>query len=83
MQWPAISLRAGMVAGALLIWYWTQSLIARKAALQGGMGDVVHELTAGWHQFFCLNPKAPSLLQRYHAGFHRHWIHGCDESAGL
>ena len=49
LNWPAIGLRAGVVAGALVAWFWTQSLIARKSAPKEGIGDVVHDLTAGWH----------------------------------
>src|SRR5262245_14414826 len=58
LHWPAIGVRAGVVAGALVLWFWTQSLIARKAAAKNGVGDVVHELTARWHRFFIMNPRA-------------------------
>jgi membrane-associated phospholipid phosphatase len=58
LHWPAIALRAGVVAGALVLWFWTQSLIARKAAAKNGIGDVVHDLTARWHRFFVMNPRA-------------------------
>jgi membrane-associated phospholipid phosphatase len=58
LHWPAIGLRAGVVAGALVAWFWTQSLIARKAAPREGLGDVVHELTARWHRYFATNERA-------------------------
>ena len=58
LHWPAIGLRAGVVAGALVVWFWTQSLIARKAAAKGGIGDVVHDLTARWHHYFATNERA-------------------------
>ncbi len=57
-HWPALGLRAAVVAGALVVWFWTQSLLARKSAPKEGMGDVVHELTARWHQYFFTNPRA-------------------------
>ena len=58
LAWPTIGLRAGVVAGALVLWFWTQSLIARKPAPKEGIGDVVHDLTARWHRFFSTNDRA-------------------------
>ena len=58
LHWPAIGLRAGVVAGALVAWFWTQSLIARKSAPKDGIGDVVHDLTARWHRYFFTNDRA-------------------------
>lgn len=57
-SWSTVGLRTGVVAGALVIWFWTQSLIARKSAAKEGIGDVVHDLTARWHQFFSTNHRA-------------------------
>jgi membrane-associated phospholipid phosphatase len=47
-----------VVAGALVVWFWTQSLIARKSAAKDGIGDVVHDLTARWHSYFSTNERA-------------------------
>ncbi len=58
MHWPAVGLRAGVVAGALIVWFWTQSLIARKTAPKNPIGDVVHDLTARWHGYFAANERA-------------------------
>ena len=58
LNWPAIGLRAAVVAGALVAWFWTQSLIARKSTPKEGIGDVVHDLTAGWHRYFSRNDRA-------------------------
>jgi membrane-associated phospholipid phosphatase len=58
LHWPAIGLRAGVVAGALVAWFWTQSLIARKSAAKDGIGDVVHDLTAGWNRYFSTHDRA-------------------------
>jgi len=58
LHWPAIGLRAGVVAGSLVAWFWTQSLIARKSASKDGIGDVVHDLTARWHRYFFTNDRA-------------------------
>jgi membrane-associated phospholipid phosphatase len=58
LPWHTISLRAGVIAAALVAWFWTQSLIARKSAAKDGIGDVVHDLTARWHRYFCTNERA-------------------------
>ena len=58
LRWPAIGLRAGVVAGALVLWFWTQSLIARKSAPKAGVGDVVHDLTARWNHYFSRHDRA-------------------------
>jgi membrane-associated phospholipid phosphatase len=62
ISWPSVGLRAGVVAGALVIWFWTQSLIARKAAAKDGIGDVVHDLTARWHRYLTENVRAANTL---------------------
>lgn len=58
LSWPTIGFRAGVVAGGLVIWFWTQSLIARKTAPKDGIGDVIHDLTARWHNYFATNHRA-------------------------
>jgi hypothetical protein len=58
LSWTGVGLRAGVIAGALVVWFWTQSLIARKAAAKDGIGDVVHELTSRWHLYLSTNERA-------------------------
>jgi membrane-associated phospholipid phosphatase len=58
LSWPVVGLRAGVVAGALVVWFWTQSLIARKSAAKNGIGDAVHDLTAQWHHYFHTHERA-------------------------
>jgi len=62
LHWPTIGLRAGVVAGALVAWFWTQSLIARKSAPKDGIGDVIHDLTARWHQYFSTHHRAANAV---------------------
>jgi hypothetical protein len=57
LSWHSIGLRAGVVAGGLIIWFWTQSLIARKAAPKEGIGDLFHDLTAGWHGYLLTHAR--------------------------
>ena len=58
LHWTSIGLRAGVVVGALLAWFWTQSLIARKSAPKEGIGDAVHDLTARWNRYFSTHDRA-------------------------
>ncbi len=61
LRWPAIGLRAGIVAVALAGWFWTQSLIARKSAAKDGIGDVIHDLTARWNRYFSTHDRAANV----------------------
>jgi PAP2 superfamily C-terminal len=53
-----ILLRIAVIAVALVIWFWTQKLIARNLSGMIGIGDGVHRLTAGWHRYFATHEKA-------------------------
>jgi membrane-associated phospholipid phosphatase len=68
-HWPAIGLRAGVVAGSLVAWFWTQSLVARKSAPKDGIGDVVHDLTAGWNCYFSTHDRAANAALIISSGF--------------
>lgn len=58
IRWTAVGERVGVVIAALLLWFWTQSLIGRKSSPTTGIGDLVHDLTARWHGYFLANPRA-------------------------
>ena len=58
VSWSSVGLRAAIIVVGLVLWHWTQSLIARKAAAAGGIGDVIHDLTAGWHRYFATHDRA-------------------------
>ena len=62
LSWTGVGLRAGVIAGALVVWFWTQSLIARKAAAKDGIGDVVHDLTSRWHLYLSMNERAANAV---------------------
>src|SRR5258708_239584 len=61
LHWPGIGLRTAVVVGALVVWFWTQSLIGRKSAPKEGISDVVHDLTARWHGYFSTHPHAANV----------------------
>lgn len=51
-------LKVLVIAGALVIWFWSQRLIARKPDGDCAMGDAVHRATGRWHQYFMEHEKA-------------------------
>jgi hypothetical protein len=57
-----IGIRIAIVAAALGIWFWTQALIGRKKKADEGIGDRIHELTAGWHQSLLVHPRRADAL---------------------
>jgi hypothetical protein len=52
-----VVLRLVVIAVALVIWFWTQKLIARKSAGMEGIGDWFHQLSAGWHGYLANNNR--------------------------
>lgn len=53
-----IVIRIAAIAAALVVWFWTQKLIASKSDDSQGIGDWVHRLTAGWHRWLSTHDKA-------------------------
>ncbi len=57
--WP---LRLVLVALALVLWFWTQSLIGKRAFPGEGIGDGLHTLTAPLHHYLLDHPAAANGL---------------------
>jgi hypothetical protein len=57
-------IRAAAIAGALVLWFWTQKLISRKTppAATSGLGDRVHDWTAPWLDWLHAHPRAANGL---------------------
>jgi hypothetical protein len=52
-----------LVAGIVLaLWFWTQSLIGARTAPVSGIGDAIHNLTAGLNTYFAQNKVAANAL---------------------
>jgi hypothetical protein len=52
-----------VVSGIVLVlWFWTQSLIGARAAPASGIGDELHNLTAGLNSYFARNTGAANVL---------------------
>src|SRR5216683_651356 len=52
-----------LVTGIVLaLWFWTQSLIGARVAPASGIGDGLHNLTAGLNAYFSQNARAANAL---------------------
>jgi PAP2 superfamily C-terminal len=61
-SWRRLVRRMVLTALALGMWFWTQSLIAERAAPAEGLGDALHTLTAGLNRYFYHSPAAADAL---------------------
>jgi PAP2 superfamily C-terminal len=58
----SIALRVALTAVALVIWFWTQSLIGARSLPAAGIGDGLHALTAPWNQYLQVHAAAANAL---------------------
>jgi hypothetical protein len=61
-KWRRLIRRIVLTALALGIWFWTQSLIAQRAAPAAGVGDALHSLTSGLNSYLYNSPSAANAL---------------------
>lgn len=62
-RWRTLLARLVVTGVVLAIWFWTQSLLgARTPPAAGGIGDALHNLTAGWNSYFAQNAAAANAL---------------------
>ena len=69
VQWPLSLARFGLVAVGILLWFWTQSLIARRAFPEGRIGDAIHVATAPVNQYLVDHPPAANTLLMVSSAF--------------
>jgi hypothetical protein len=63
LRWRGLLLRLVVTAAVLTLWFWTQSLLgARTPPSAGGIGDALHDLTAGLNSYFALHVCAANAL---------------------
>jgi hypothetical protein len=55
-------LRLVLTAVVLALWFWTQSLIGARTPPAAGLGDALHNLTAGLNSYFSQSPAAANAL---------------------
>ena len=51
-----------VTAIVLALWFWTQSLLGARAAPTSGVGDGLHNLTAGFNSYFAQHTGAANAL---------------------
>jgi hypothetical protein len=61
-QGKRLVLRLVVTAVVLALWFWTQSLIGGRTAPASGIGDALHNLTAGLNSYFSGHPRAANAL---------------------
>jgi hypothetical protein len=59
---PSLAIRLAVTATALVIWFWTQSLIGARGVLASGIGDRVHTATASANLYLHQHPGAANAL---------------------
>lgn len=62
MSLPMWVLRAILVAAGLAVWFWTQSLIARRAFPKGQIGDRVLDWTSPLNRFLWDHPRSANAV---------------------
>lgn len=55
-------LRAAAIAGGLLLWFWTQRLLAGRAPAGEGIGDRIHAWTTPVHDRLAARPRAADAV---------------------
>ena len=60
--YSSLAVRLAMTAVALLIWFWTQSLIGGRGTPESGIGDRLHSLTAPANLYLHQHPSAGNAL---------------------
>ena len=58
----SIAVRLALTAAALVIWFWTQSLIGARGTPASGIGDRIHDVTGPANFYLHLHPAAASGL---------------------
>lgn len=61
-QGKRLVLRLVVTAMVLGLWFWTQSLIGGRTVPASGIGDSLHNLTAGLNSYFSGHPRAANAL---------------------
>ncbi|HVH72050.1 MAG TPA: phosphatase PAP2-related protein [Candidatus Dormibacteraeota bacterium] len=61
-RWRILLVRVVVTGVILAIWFWTQSLLGARMAPASGVGDVLHNLTAGLNSYFAQDSTAQNTL---------------------
>ena len=58
----ALAIRVGLTVAALVIWFWTQSLIGARSLPSTGIGDRIHSATNSANLYLHSHPAAADAL---------------------
>jgi hypothetical protein len=61
-SWRQLLRRLVVTGIVLAVWFWTQSLIGARVVPASGIGDGLHNLTAGLNSYFAQNIRAANAL---------------------
>lgn len=64
-SWPVVGVRVAFVAAGVALWYWTQSVLAKrvpKVAYEVPLTDGIHVLTRHIHHRYAINVAAGNRL---------------------
>src|SRR5215470_8692002 len=61
-RFKPLALRVLITAAALLLWFWTQSLLGARGGDGNAIGDGLHRLSAPVHDYLASSPRAANLL---------------------
>jgi hypothetical protein len=61
-NWWSFFIRFGLTAAALVIWFWTQSLIGARGGTNSTINDGLHQFTASLNHYLQLHTTAANTL---------------------
>ncbi|HET8825917.1 MAG TPA: phosphatase PAP2-related protein [Terriglobales bacterium] len=61
-NWKSFFIRLGLTAAALVIWFWTQSLIGARGGANSAINDGLHQLTASLNHYLQFHTSAANAL---------------------
>ena len=61
-NWRSLGFRIALTAGALVVWFWTQSLIGARPLPASGIGDGLLSATAPLNQYLHVHPSGANAL---------------------
>jgi hypothetical protein len=62
LGWKPFAIRFGLTALALVIWFWTQSLIGSRGGMNVVIHDLIHQLTAPLNNYLQFHPSSANAL---------------------
>src|SRR5215470_5885882 len=62
IHWRTLLFRVVVTGAVLAVWFWTQSMLGARTAPAVGVGDGLHDLTAGINSYFAVHSAAANGL---------------------